>query len=996
MNRLLILATLLFFAPWLLATAQDTAPMDKAAYVHAVTRGAGMMPGQAPYPSPEETAFRETMEARKDALLTHSARVRHPVLYTEDELNRARANVESSEWARGWRDNQVALADFVLKQPAGWIETMIPLESPAHGYGFTCPKCVGDKSQEAVGYSLASWSHEVPEQLACTACGQTYPHPDFPETAELIMPRMGHRITYYLNEAERANPDDRSGELAWHWVGYPIHVSFTGLIRERKIGFMRDAAQSLAFAYAFTGDTRYAEAARDVLIRYAEGYRNWLYRDYWDTYADCDPLFAAWHDKALPLYWKRHLSEEAYAKDTLERAGMRQNYWGAGRVHPSTDSISGVPALAMAYDLTCAAEYEDGTPVWTPAQRAQVERDLLVEYILGAEPYVGGPNKAENANNKAPRIYSAMAFVAKSLGIPAMADTALRGYEKVRDESFNADGFCTESPSYNNMYLGPLLHVPETLHGFVWPEDFTTRTGTVDYYASDDKLRRMYRAVLWTLLPSGQYLPLSDTHVHTRPSSGIVHLGMRRYPELFAGTAPLLGADSMEQYTLFHLSEEALQETGTLELPETVFPDWGTAILRHEDATLTLAFNPWGGHRHYDNLALFYDTGGRSALGDLGYVGDMPMNNWIKSTLSHNLVVVDGKLQEGNDRQPQFHLMAASPLASVVEASSTAYAQCIDYRRRVVMVKGPGSASFAVDIFHVAGGSHHAFRTYSEIAASDAKNGAITFDGVDMPPEPPLPEVGASLEREDIHGLRDVRSAKATGDAWQATWREEDAAYRLWMLSPCDRVEASNGPGQRDLREAGRRVRYVDAVREGDVLASTFVAVHEPSDNAGNFLIRDAVPIAVEHAGPHAVALRVETDFGQFFVFNTFDQAATVAGIRFQGKFALLKFEERNLVGWFTVGAHVLKAPGVDFEDANAMRTAALKAEGDTLVAEEVHAWPQIDQAATAWAQVRTPEGRMGYRVEKLDETGFETGDYPLPPEVHAATIHAVRYQGIK
>ena len=708
--RAMLFASMLLVTPMLLAEE----PIGKDDYVHAVTRGAGLLPGQQPYPSERETAFRTEMEARKDDLLRHSASAHHPVLYTEEELARARANAETSEWARGWRDNQIALADYVAAQSEEWIAAMIPMESPAHGYGFTCPHCVGDKSQEAVGYSLATWSYKEPDQLTCAACGQTYPDPAYPETAVLHMPRMGQQVTYYLNDAERAHPDDRTGKLAWHWVGYPIHVSFSGLIRERKIGFIRDAAQSLAFAYAFTGNPQYAEVARDILTRYAAGYRNWLYRDYWDTYADCDPLYAAWQDKNLPLYWKRHLSEEAFEKDTLKHAAMRQTYWGAGRVHPSTDAVSGVPALAMAYDLTCMAAHDDGSPVWTAAQRAQVERDLLVEYILGAEPYVGGPGKAENANNKAPRIYCAMAFVAKSLGIPAMADTALRGYERVRDDSFNPDGFCTESPSYNNMYLGQLLYVPETLHGFVWPADFPGRTGTVDYYASDEKLRRMYRAVLWTLLPSAYYLPLSDTHVHSHPSQEIIHLGMQRYPGLFAGLAPVLGADNMGQYAMFHLSEEALQEKGTLAPPETCFPDWGTAILRYGDTTATLAFNPWGGHRHYDNLALFHDVGGRSLLGDLGYVGDMPINHWIKSTFSHNLVIVDDAMQEGSKRQPQFHLMATSPLASVVEASSTAYAQCIDYRRRVALVKEPNGASFLVDVFHVAGGNKHDYRVFSE------------------------------------------------------------------------------------------------------------------------------------------------------------------------------------------------------------------------------------------------------------------------------------------
>ena len=432
--------------------AQDVNPeARKAEYVTAVTRGAGLMPWQVPGVSESERQFREEIEARKTDILQHSAAVDHPVLYTEDDLARARANADSSEWAKGWVANQVSLADYVIQQPPSWVESMLPKETPAHGYGFTCPKCVGEKSQEAVGYSLAGWDYREPEVLTCTACGQIFPDPAYPETATLEMPRMGERVTYYLNDAERADPDNRTGELAWHWVGYPIHVSFSGLIRERKVGFMGGAAQACAFAYAFNGNSQYAAATRDILVRYAQCYRNWLYRDYWDTYADCDPMYAAWHDNALPIEWKRHLSEQAFAEDAIDKAAMRQTYWGAGRVHPSTDAVSNLSTLALAYDLTCEAVDAAGAPLWTPDQRALVERDLLLEYIMTAEPYVGGANNADNPNNKSPRIYSALASIAKCLGIPAMADTALRGYEIVRDKSFMYDGFSTESPSYNNM-----------------------------------------------------------------------------------------------------------------------------------------------------------------------------------------------------------------------------------------------------------------------------------------------------------------------------------------------------------------------------------------------------------------------------------------------------------------------------------------------------------------------------------------------------------------
>lgn len=981
------------------STAQDrSADTRKAEYVHAVTRGAGLMPWQQSGVSDEERAFRAEVEQRKDRLLEHSRDVKHPALYTEEDFARARANGESSPWAKSWITSQLSLADYVAQQPDGWIDAMIPKETPAHGYGFTCPNCVGEKSQEATGYSLADWSYREPDIITCRACGHRYPDPAFPETEVLVMPRTGGRIAYYLNDAERAQIEDRSGKLAWHWVAHPIHVSFSGLIRELKVGFMRDAAQSLGFAYAFTGDARYAEAARDILVRFAQCYRNWLYRDYWDTYADCDPMYAAWHDKALPIEWKRHLCEDVFANDKVDSASMMQTYWGAGRLHPSTDNVSGLRAFCLAYDLTCGAREANTNEIWSEEQKHLVERDLLLEYIIGAEPFVGGADKADNANNKSPRVYNAMACVAKCLGIASMADTALRGYERVRDDSFVYDGFSKESPAYNNMYLSQLLVIPETLHGFRWPDGFGARQGIVDYYASDPKLRLMYRDVLWSLLPNGRYLPLSDTEVETTPSDHIVQIGLKRYPDLYAGTLPNLSASHMTEYGLFQLSEDRMKEDGELRLPETCYPAWRTAILRNgssaSSATLAMAFNKAGGHRHMDNLGIVYESGEQTILGDQGYLCDMPNNAWIRSTFSHNLVVVDDQEQRFDGREPQFVMMATSPLASVAEATSNAYGQCSEYRRRVVLVKGPNGHTFAMDLFRVIGGHKHAFRVYSEIAASDIAGNVLTFNGLSIPQESPLPVVGASLERDDIFGLRDIRSATAIEPTWQATWRDNASAYRLWMLTQCNAIEASNGPGQRTLTESGRRVRYVDANRTGDSGESTFVAIHEPGSGNGTLPITMVQRLDVSAAGHRAVAVRVETSFGAYLLLHDFDSAVQIEGVTFQGDFTVVEKIDGTVRQYVAVGASKCLFGNGGFEGAVAGIAREVK-ESDVcrlvpLTTQQAE-WPIIDSPAQAFVRVKTDDGWTGFPVDKISSDGIHVRDYPLPA-VQRFELPSVRY----
>ena len=888
--------------PWLfvgiLLTVTSVAEPDrKTEYVDAVVRGAGFMPWQKPGISEEEKEFRERIEKRKEVLLRHREEVKRPVMLSPEAIARIRKKVQEEDSVRQWSRSCLNLADYIIKQGTGYVEKMIPEQTPCNSYGFTCPACVGKKSQEAVGNPLIRWDYRHPDQLTCKECGQVYPSQDFPETATLQAPRSGQTFSYYLNEKERAHPENKTGELAYHWVGYPIHVSFTGIIREKKVIFMRSSLDSLAFAYLFTKDPKYARKTKEVLLRFAHCYRRWLYHDYWDTIADCDPMYAAWHDKSLPLEWKRHLSTKSFAKDRIDQAAMLQSYWGCGRLHPSTDSISGLTGICLAYDLVADAKDEDGSPVWTEEEKLRVERDLILESVIGAEPFVGGEGRADEHNNKTPRVYLAQASVAKCLRIPEFADVAIRGYEKVRDVSFLYDGMSTESPSYTNMYLSQLIAIPETLYGFSWPEDFPQRTGVYDPYQNDPRLELMYRSIIDQLRSDSRSLPLSDPHEGTRPSRHIIEYGIKRFPRFFDGKSPaIVGDTTPDQYGRFYLDREQLEENRPFSLPEIYFPAWMTSIFRHkgqkDKATLALVFNPYGGHRHRDNLSLYYHASGRGILGDHGYVGDMPINDWIRSTKSHNLVVVDDREQQfGGDsgRRPKLNLLATSPKASFVEAESAVYPQCSDYRRLVVLLKGPQGQTAVVDFFRVAGGDLHEFRLHSEVASSDS-TGELRFRGIEFPEELPLPEVGNSLERKDIFGLRDRRKVVPGTDNWQAIWEEQGSeAYRFWSLTPdVAEVAASNGPGQRSLHEAGRRVRYLDVIRKGKDLKSLFVGVHESTAKGQPFPLTEVRRLPLpETAGEDAVALRIDSAWGSYLVLNEFMGEAKVEGMTFRGKLGI-------------------------------------------------------------------------------------------------------------
>lgn len=902
------------------------------------------------------------------------------------------------------------MADQVLAQPEGYVERMIPELTPWYCYGMTCPNCVGELSQEARGASIMLWDPEQPEVLRCRHCGLQYPDPEFPETATLVCPRSGQELTFYLNEEECAHADDRSCEHAWHWVGHPTHVTFEGQIRENKVQYMIGAARSLGVAYQFDRDPRYVRCAIEILVRLAKCYRSWLYHDYWDAVADCDPLDAAWHDSSLPLEWKRHLCTSAYEGDTLERARMLQNYWGAGRLHPSVGGVGALLRLSEAYDFVHDATDAEGEPLWSPEDRALVERDLFMEWVMDAEPFLGGAGKATNVNNKSGRVYRSMAAVARVLGLTDWVEVSLAGFEGLEQKSLTYDGFSHESPAYTfspASYFGTMLELAETLHGFEWPPGHPRGDGSVDLYRNSERFRLLMRSYLDCLRPDGGFPPLSDTNVLYRPSKRYLEIGFRRLPEHYDGAlATILPNQSPSDYALFHFDAERIERRyaaeATLELPELFFPAWMTGSLRHGEgrsgAMLTLHSSPPGGHRQRDNLSIFYVAGERTVLGDHGYMGDTPMNAWFRATGSHNIVVVDEQDQAMPGRVPRLHLMATTPGVSVIEAASQVYEQCSEYRRLIALIKGPASRTFAVDIFRAKGGDRHTFRVFSEPAASDTEGAQLRFDGVDLPPEPPLPDVGASTAREDIYGLRDVRTTGDVPASWRATWLQADAAYRLWMLTSVDEVAAANGPGQETWPQAGRRVRYVDAVRSGTDLESTFVAIHEPGGPGGAKAIRSAERLETPGAaGPDAVALGIDSEWGVYHVFCSFDDEAEIDGIRFQGDFGVFCDAPDGGRWLMAAGAGTLERGGTGFAGKPAYwRSDVARSTETELIAATARPedWPTQHEWATSYVLLHDGEHHTGFPVTTTSPNSVTVRRFPLP-EMNAFELPAVRYLSV-
>jgi len=233
------------------------------------------------------------------------------------DLERARQNVERYDWARGYADSVRSSADAILETlTPDYLEHMIPWTTPG-GVG-PCPAC---RAQGLPWHPSGQWrwSPDRPDEIKCTVCGTVFPNQEFPETVVLRCTwGRGQEFSFYGGET-------------FQTFGYQHErPSFTGMIRRSKVSYMIGRLSTLALAYALTGDARYAGGARDLLLRFAEVFPEYLVRAGYGygEYCGMDPHVAARQINDLPE------DELVYPPNQPDRK-LYAGYWAASRLGTS-------------------------------------------------------------------------------------------------------------------------------------------------------------------------------------------------------------------------------------------------------------------------------------------------------------------------------------------------------------------------------------------------------------------------------------------------------------------------------------------------------------------------------------------------------------------------------------------------------------------------------------------------------------------------------------
>jgi hypothetical protein len=813
------------------------------------------------YPTEPETRSRKERETWKDARAGKGSEA--PCLWLDDkQVDCFRKNLESDPDTRDWWAGFIENAEAVADLPLSTIASLVPNQGPWTFAASYCPNCIGQKSPTTQHAGFWNWTVLDPDKLNCPYCGITYPHPDYPEDGSLTLPRLGLNYPFHISAGEHTSDDWRDGKTASNFADIPTHVSFTGEIRTAKLAWCLGQVEPLSVAYAVTGETRFAEIARTILSRLADVYENYPVFSYGQEYIDADPAYAVDNIDALPTAFRRAASLATYTGSYGGRAGNRgmdrttsatSHYtnaeWGSSRLGREKASNGQL-------FLTVFKGYDLIKQIIPSEERRRIEHNFLLELYLDTR------GLSQRVNNKSGPGMASRVAVGVFYDDEEALQEGLSQFHEIMAGQFYEDGSWKETPIYGakSMFEG-LCEIPEMLRG------------RLDLYA-DPLYRRAFETYAESATPLDTQPAIGDSTAEYRLQPYLVDIARIRMgmsmsygPESLSGfgvRSPLeVGNNSGYVPSLNCLITD--NDRTSLDGPigfgsvghiprKPTAPSWVSmfneprpvapapprpALNRYYEGRklACLGFGEGeravqlycdGGdgrtqHRHQAPLSLLLFAGGREVFPDQGYIGDHPANVWIKTTASHNTVVIDEQPAAPAEQTTLKALIVEEGLRfAELETRLPGVSGACQLRRAIALISKPDGLPILVDVFDVFGGSIHDY-----IIRVNDPTAQCELEGLSLRDREPLYPGIANP------GPTVFRTAGPATEPISACWGKQN---RVWanILSPTDEVITFRSPAWRNRMEV-----FEEPDRSWDALVlrnrsnqSRYVAVYEVGGEA--------------------------------------------------------------------------------------------------------------------------------------------------------------------
>jgi len=413
---------------------------------------------------------------------------------------------------------------------------------------------------------------------------------------------------------------------------------YDDVIFARRHGANLSGMARAAWAWAITGQPRYARHAGEVLLGYAARYRKYPF-----------------HDNRC-------------------RTGARASRSG-GRLHEQTlgEASALATSIAPAYDLVRSA----GT--LSADECEAIEEGLIRPMLRNIDKHKAGKSNWQTWHNAA--MLAGGAVIGDAAWVRKALTAAGNGFADQMKLSVTEDGMWYENSWGYHFY---------TLRALVLTAEYARRLG-IDVW-SHPVMKKMFVLPAAYTMSDGS-LPRFGDDVR----SSVAGVGGLMEAAYHATKDPVIAAllPSAPRWETVMYGRRIGPRPKELPRSSDVFPAAGHAILRAKGPaglTAAMTFGPYGGfHGHLDKLSFVLFGHGRELGVDPGRAASqayrLPIHGrWYKATLGHNAVVVDAASQK--PAAGKLEWFAANQTHAAVGARCDAAYPGVKHRRLLVLTPG--------------------------------------------------------------------------------------------------------------------------------------------------------------------------------------------------------------------------------------------------------------------------------------------------------------------
>lgn len=421
------------------------------------------------------------------------------------------------------------------------------------------------------------------------------------------------------------------------YSGFPYDNVIYSRIHSRNINM----AEGAAWAWAVTGERKYAEFAARILLGYA------------DRYLRYPMVHASVSDKNIDVAAEKNC-----------------RYKSAGHIKEQTlDEANLMVSVVKAYDLI------QNSGVLNLNEKKNIEENFIRAMADCINVYKSGKSNWQTWHNTA-LMYAGLILCDRQMVEQALLDKD-NGFMTQMNISVMPEGMWYENSwGYHYYTLSALTHMAEA----------GRRIG-IDIYGHE-MLHKMYLIAFDYLMSDGS-LPRFGDSVNDSPNNPSVNeMAYSAYKDgRLLSTLP-----SETSWDMIMSGRKADQTSTRPGTASRLIPGAGHAILATEGPghlTAALTFGPYGGfHGHFDKLSfVFFGYGSELGI-DPGRATSqayrLPIHSqWYKATTGHNAVLVDSQSQK--EAEGKLLAFEASPLYAAVAAEAGPAFEKVNHRRFLLL-----------------------------------------------------------------------------------------------------------------------------------------------------------------------------------------------------------------------------------------------------------------------------------------------------------------------